>query len=186
MTALLILGGVFCTLLALLMLCIMINTFVFILLIFFIGFVVGAFFFWRQLINNKIYKKREQETKEKGIEYVGNFVSSTANWIETGTTFQHYRITVSYQLASGETKTFKTKFKYSSKEESQLKQIKTFKIKVYNNFAMIVEDFKHIEKRLDKLKYEDDYQDEKIKCSYCGTCYDNSENKCPNCGASNQ
>ena len=147
-------------------------------------FLIVDIVFWIIVIKIIIRKIKDKKVRGNGIvcdaTYVSNIQVASVNNVCLFKVIYNCKI-------NGEIKEFTSGAEYSFSEVMALEERKTFKVKVYGNDSVIVEDLKNI-----KHKNEIEYflegltknKQEKVKCQYCGSSYDSFLSKCPNCGAS--
>ena len=150
--------------------------------------VLGVFFtidiiLWVNSIGLIIRKHKDKQAIESGVvceaTYVSHKLTATVNGVGIYKVFykcNNKGITKKYSSVG-----------HSYAEAIALQDIKTFKVKVSGNHAVIVEDLQNIDNK-NEIEYLFEgltkNKQKKVKCQYCGSYYDSSLSKCPNCGAS--
>lgn len=146
-------------------------------------FLIVDIIFWVSSIRLIIRKHKDKQAIESGVVCEATYVSHKLTVTVNGVGIYE----VVYKCNNkGITKEYKS-VGYSYSEAIALQEMKTFKAKVSGAHGVIIEDLQNIENK-NEIEYLLEgltkNKQEKIKCEYCGSLYENSLSKCPNCGSS--
>lgn len=147
-------------------------------IVIFIVFVMIEILFVVALISIIIKHFKEKRVAKIGKEYMATFVSFDSNVTVNGV--PKYRMHYTWQDEYGNVKTDKTGSDYVIQEVQIFETVKNFKIKSDGEVSIIMDDPAKI---LHKLKKTHGQKTNTVKCSYCGTVFDDTNDRCSSCGA---